>query len=174
AAAVEVPARRGYALAARAHVAAMEGDHRAAQRLYRSAARVFSSAGMVHMQALTLLANAASLTATGAHAQAESTRMLAEELARRSGAAVISHLARCPEAPAPGQAPGAAVAARLSLLTSREREIAEIAGRGKRTREIAEELSLSPRTVDVHLSRIYRKLDIPSRTALVRLMAGLV
>ena len=44
---------------------------------------------------------------------------------------------------------------------------------GKRTREIAEELSLSPRTVDVHLTRIYRKLNISSRSALAHIMAGL-
>jgi DNA-binding NarL/FixJ family response regulator len=59
----------------------------------------------------------------------------------------------------------------LSVLTGREREIAEIAGLGMKTRDIATQLCLSPRTVDVHLTRIYRKLNISSRAALARLMA---
>ncbi|MEK8173788.1 helix-turn-helix transcriptional regulator [Streptomyces sp. M19] len=59
----------------------------------------------------------------------------------------------------------------LTTLTDREREVAQIAGTGARTREIAELLRLSPRTVDVHLTRIYRKLDINSRAALAHFMA---
>ncbi|MEW1693770.1 AAA family ATPase [Streptomyces sp. NPDC091265] len=58
-----------------------------------------------------------------------------------------------------------------AALTERERQVAEIAATGKRTREIAAELTLSPRTVDVHLSRIYRKLGVGSRAALARLVA---
>ncbi|MGW2850345.1 response regulator transcription factor [Streptomyces sp. NPDC001274] len=57
------------------------------------------------------------------------------------------------------------------MLTVREREVAGIVGTGKKTREIAQELSVSPRTVDAHLTRIYRKLNISSRAALARLMA---
>ncbi|MGW2648708.1 LuxR C-terminal-related transcriptional regulator [Streptomyces sp. NPDC001393] len=37
--------------------------------------------------------------------------------------------------------------------------------------DIAERLSVSPRTVDVHLNRIDSKLGIDSKAALVRLMA---
>ena len=55
---------------------------------------------------------------------------------------------------------------KLSLLTEREREIARLAAVGKRSKEIAEQLFLSPRTVDVHLARIYRKLEVSSRAAL--------
>ncbi|MCD5317033.1 ATP-binding protein [Kineosporia babensis] len=53
-------------------------------------------------------------------------------------------------------------------LTPQERQIARLAAEGLSTREIAERLSLSPRTVSTHLSRIYRKLGIRSRSQLSR------
>ncbi|MEU8516722.1 helix-turn-helix transcriptional regulator [Kitasatospora sp. NPDC048722] len=58
----------------------------------------------------------------------------------------------------------------LADLTIREREVADLAGQGLKTKDIAEQLRVSPRTVDVHLTRIYSKLGIASRVALVRLM----
>ncbi|KLL11319.1 helix-turn-helix transcriptional regulator [Protofrankia coriariae] len=61
----------------------------------------------------------------------------------------------------------------LASLTGREREIAYVAGTGRKNKEIADELNLSPRTVELHLTRIYRKLGIPSRAALARLMSQL-
>jgi DNA-binding CsgD family transcriptional regulator len=74
--------------------------------------------------------------------------------------------ARPPFGPAPG-----AVENRLSPLTARERQIAWIAGSGTKTGTIARQLGVSPRTVDVHLSRIYRKLGIPGRAGLVAIVA---
>ncbi|MFI5633519.1 helix-turn-helix transcriptional regulator [Streptomyces sp. NPDC051664] len=59
----------------------------------------------------------------------------------------------------------------LGELTLREREVAELAGEGLKTKDIAERLRVSPRTVDVHLTHIYSKLGVNSRAALVRLMA---
>ncbi|MFE7840028.1 response regulator transcription factor [Streptomyces sp. NPDC057474] len=46
----------------------------------------------------------------------------------------------------------------LTLLSDRERETAELATEGLRTRDIAERLLLSPRTVETLLFRVYRKL----------------
>jgi DNA-binding NarL/FixJ family response regulator len=42
---------------------------------------------------------------------------------------------------------------------------------GKRNREIGATLFMSVGTVEAHLTRLYRKLDIRSRTDLTRLMA---
>lgn len=60
----------------------------------------------------------------------------------------------------------------LTLLTDREREVAELTLTGATTRLIARQLQLSPRTVDAHLMRIYRKLGVASRAALVCLLAA--
>jgi ATP/maltotriose-dependent transcriptional regulator MalT len=50
-------------------------------------------------------------------------------------------------------------------LTRRELEVMELVAAGKTNREIAEELFLSVRTVDRHVSRIFEKLDVSSRAA---------
>ena len=39
-------------------------------------------------------------------------------------------------------------------------------------REVAAKLFLSPKTIEYHLSQIYRKLDLRSRTQLASLMAS--
>jgi DNA-binding NarL/FixJ family response regulator len=48
-------------------------------------------------------------------------------------------------------------------LTSRERQIAELAAKGVRNREIADQLYLSPRTVENHLQRIFAKVGVSGR-----------
>ena len=42
---------------------------------------------------------------------------------------------------------------------------------GKTNREVAATLFLSPKTIEFHLTHIYRKLDIHSRSELVRRIA---
>jgi ATP/maltotriose-dependent transcriptional regulator MalT len=54
------------------------------------------------------------------------------------------------------------------VLTSAEQRVAELAAAGKTNHDIASSLFISPKTVEVHLSRIYRKLDIRSRAELGR------
>lgn len=61
----------------------------------------------------------------------------------------------------------------IDLLTKAERAVAERVADGLTSRRIAEELFLSPRTVDAHLSHIYRKLDIGSRAKLAAMVADL-
>jgi ATP/maltotriose-dependent transcriptional regulator MalT len=51
----------------------------------------------------------------------------------------------------------------LSPLTAREREIAALAAQGAASKQIAERLFLSARTVDNHLQSIYGKLGISGR-----------
>ncbi|MFC4560633.1 ATP-binding protein [Nocardiopsis mangrovi] len=51
-------------------------------------------------------------------------------------------------------------------LTPREAEIAALAARGRTNREIADTLVISEHTVETHLSRVYAKLGVSSRTAL--------
>jgi DNA-binding CsgD family transcriptional regulator len=66
------------------------------------------------------------------------------------------------ERAAPGRSTGA--------LTPAERRIAGLVAQGRRNREIAQELFMSVATVEGHLTRTYRKLDIRSRSELTRLI----
>lgn len=55
-------------------------------------------------------------------------------------------------------------------LTLRERDIARSVAEGHTNREVAAALHLSPKTVENHLSRIYAKLGVRSRTELAHFM----
>ena len=52
-------------------------------------------------------------------------------------------------------------------LSEREMEVIKLAGRGMSNKDIAEELSLSVRTVQSHLGNIFNKLGVGSRTEAV-------
>jgi len=56
------------------------------------------------------------------------------------------------------------------LLTPRELHVARLVTQGMTNRQIAQELFLSPKTVDVYLTRIYAKLGVPRRAALAELL----
>lgn len=56
----------------------------------------------------------------------------------------------------------------VARLSDREFEVFELIGQGKGTREIAEYLHLSVKTVEVHRANIKGKLDIKTATDLVR------
>ena len=55
-----------------------------------------------------------------------------------------------------------------SSLTEREREILKLIAEGKTNNQIAEKLSISPKTVDTHRTHIMDKLNMHSRTELVK------
>jgi DNA-binding NarL/FixJ family response regulator/Flp pilus assembly protein TadD len=55
-----------------------------------------------------------------------------------------------------------------SILTEREIEVLQLVAVGLQDAQVADELKISPRTVHRHLSSIYSKLGVTSRTAAVR------
>ena len=56
----------------------------------------------------------------------------------------------------------------FSLLTSRERQVAQLVAEGRRTRDVAETLGISEKTVETHRTAIMRKLNLHSLADLVR------
>ena len=56
-------------------------------------------------------------------------------------------------------------------LTSAERQVAALVAAGKKNREVASQLFTTVATVEAHLTRIYRKLGVRSRTELARQVA---
>ena len=86
--------------------------------------------------------------ARGAASSAEAARARCDDMLRRCEGA-------CP-----------ATVERLrtsSPLTARERQIARLAAGGRTTREIADQLNVSARTVDSHLAHVYAKLGVDGR-----------
>jgi RNA polymerase sigma factor (sigma-70 family) len=63
----------------------------------------------------------------------------------------------------------AAVLERLAHLSSREREVMERVVAGKANKEIAAELGLSPKTVEVHRAHVMEKMNAESLAELIRL-----
>jgi RNA polymerase sigma factor (sigma-70 family) len=61
---------------------------------------------------------------------------------------------------------------RMARLTQREREVMERVVAGKHNREIAAELGISARTVEVYKARLMDKLDVRRVPDLVRLVMG--
>ena len=59
-------------------------------------------------------------------------------------------------------------AARLALLTERERQVLDLIVAGKANKVIAHELSISPRTVEIHRARVMEKMDAGNLADLVR------
>jgi len=68
------------------------------------------------------------------------------------------------------QEQAALVAGRLQRLTQREREVMEQVVAGRHNREIAADLGISPRTVEVYKARLMDKLDVRRVADLVKLV----
>ncbi len=63
--------------------------------------------------------------------------------------------------------------ARLATLTAREHEVMELILEGKYNKVIADELSISMRTVEAHRSRIFEKMEVRSAVELAQVLTTL-
>ena len=156
------PAARAAALRCRGLIDAARGDRDGALRTFATALEQHNRLVLPIDRARTLLAQGALLrrakqkrnarasldealaafTAAGAKLFAEATQ---RELSRIGGRAA---------------APGG--------LTPSERRVAELVAAGQTNRQVAAALFLSERTVEGHLSRVYAKLGVRSRSQLAR------
>ncbi len=89
----------------------------------------------------------------------------AYELARACDATAVAEAIRTELAASGVRRPRDEVGG-AGALTPSERRVADLAADGRSNREIAQELFVTPKTVEVHLSAAYRKLGITSRHAL--------
>ena len=60
----------------------------------------------------------------------------------------------------------------LSLLTSREKAVAELVAAGKSNKEVARDLDITERTVKAHLGSAFEKLKVRDRLQLVLVLAN--
>ena len=60
----------------------------------------------------------------------------------------------------------------VAELTAHEVQVALMVAEGRTNREVAAALFLAPKTVEHHLSAIFRKLGVKRRTELARVFAG--
>jgi DNA-binding CsgD family transcriptional regulator len=87
------------------------------------------------------------------------------EIAVRTGAIGLERHVR-DEMAATGAAPRATDFQGMAALTPSEKRVAGLAVEGMTNREIAQSLFVTPKTVEVHLSNVYKKLDVKSRREL--------
>ncbi|MEU7979828.1 AAA family ATPase [Micromonospora sp. NPDC049081] len=154
---IDLPGQRAFAESAYGEVLLARGEVAAAMPYLRAAADRFRAAGMVlrHSLALVSIARAADVVDQGGPTAARA-RHRALELAARCGTDRVGlRLAR----------PLRALAE--TALTDREWHIARLATTGVTNRLIGRQLHISPRTVEAHLTRIYRKAGVESRSGLV-------
>jgi DNA-binding CsgD family transcriptional regulator len=88
------------------------------------------------------------------------------DLAQRCEATTLEVRAR-EELMAAGARPRRQAVSGTEALTPRERQVAQLAARGVRNRDIAQRLFITPKTVEWHLGNAYRKLELHSRGSLI-------
>jgi DNA-binding NarL/FixJ family response regulator len=152
------PLLRGVERRSRGSVLLAQGDASAALRMLDEAWGHLSQLGAPYevarlRQAIGLASRAAGDDHTASD-QFQTARRTFAELGARSDLETLDELIGSAE---PKEAP--------SGLSPREVEVLVLVARGRSNREIASELVISERTVARHLSNIFVKLDVPSRTA---------
>ncbi|HEX2096915.1 MAG TPA: AAA family ATPase [Solirubrobacterales bacterium] len=122
-----------------------------------------STARLEHAKALAALGSG--LRRARKPTEAREPLRLALELAGACGAEALCEQVRS-ELQAAGSRPRRDALSGVESLTPSERRVVDLAAAGRTNREIAQELYVTPKTVEVHLSNAYRKLGIRSRREL--------
>jgi DNA-binding CsgD family transcriptional regulator len=149
---------------ARGRLFGAQGDLVAARRSFQ--------AGLVHLDSLALpydrarinFAYGQTLRRAGKRREADSVITAALDGYVALGAS--TYVLRCERELRAGGVGGPQGEHREEALTPAEQSVAALVAQGRSNREVATELFLSIKTVQYHLTRIYRKLGIRSRTEL--------
>ena len=127
-----------------------------------------SPARLEHARVLVDLG--ATLRAAGQRTAAREPLLEGLALAARCGARALERRARA-ELAAIGVRPRTAEHSGVQSLTPSERRVAELAAAGGTNRAIAQTLFVTEKTVETHLGRAFRKLEISSRRQLSDVLA---
>jgi DNA-binding CsgD family transcriptional regulator len=147
-------------------LAATAGEHAKAIALLDEALLLHDAAPISFERGRTLLV--AGITHRRAKAKREASRTLGEALQIFTVAGASAWAARVEaELGRVGSRPDTPLG-----LTTSERRIADLAGRGLTNKQVAEQAFVSPKTVEANLARVYRKLGISSRAELGARMAA--
>ena len=145
-------------------VGMIEGGEQGIRRLQEAVAVLERSpARLEHARALVELG--AALRRTNQRQAARAPLRGGLELAYRCQATRLLERARS-ELAATGARPRRYVLSGAESLTPSERRVAELAAQGRSNPQIAQDLFVTVNTVETHLRRTYRKLDIRSRDQL--------
>ena len=162
--ALDNPFARALTGRARGVLLAAGGEPDPAAPLLRDAAAAFDRMGFRLEAARAVLGHGRALLRGGHRTLAADALADARNRFEEVGATLWkARAAEDLERAAPGRAEGE--------LTAAERRVAALVARGKRNREIGSDLFMSVSTVEAHLTRIYRKLGIRSRSELAALVA---
>ena len=152
----------------RAH-ALVDGERADIERL-RAAVVELEHSDMALEHARTLVDLGAALRRLGHRSDARQPLADGLDHAVRCGATALAKRAQT-ELQATGARPRRLLVTGRDALTPSERRIATLAAAGRSNRDIAQTLFVTTKTVETHLSRTYRKLDITSRTQLSAALA---
>ena len=121
--------------------------------------------------AKALLALGTARRAAGQPDEAREPLRRAYELAELCGAEGLASAVRA-ELRTAGVRPRTSALKGAAALTASEGRVAEMAAEGLTNKEIAQTLFVTPKTIEVHLSNSYRKLEISSRRELPAALAA--
>ena len=161
-------APRAIGIALRAHALVGPPAERAKRLAEALAVLEPSPARLEHARVLVDLG--ATFRAAGQRTAAREPLLEALALAARCGARALERRARA-ELAAIGVRPRSTERAGADSLTPSERRVVELAATGGTNREIAQTLFVTEKTVETHLGRSFRKLDISSRRQLPDVLA---
>ena len=159
------------ALGVRARSRALLSDHEDADVLHREALKWFARSRIAHQLARTRLLYGEWLRREGRRVDARGQLRVAHGTFNRLGADGFAERARR-ELLATGERVRKRTVETRDNLTAQETLVAALAGHGRTNPEIGVELFISPRTVEWHLRKVFRKMGINSRKQLRGVAAG--
>lgn len=148
----------------------LQGDLDAARASFDRAVELLEPTPLRYDRARVQFAYGQTLRRAGRRAEADAVISAARDAYLALGAQ--TYVARCDRELAAGGVNVVRATREFGDLTPQEEAVASLVAQGRSNKEVAAELFLSVKTVQYHLTRIYSKLGIRSRSALAAHRAG--